>query len=117
MINFSRRRGAVTVVREVLREGDAVFPLGQGAKPRREAVNSGGRGTQAEEQTGARRIAERSLTVGVQKRRPAGREAIKMGRLRHGVAAEVPDPVILVVDGDKEDVGFLHRRRGGGESE
>ena len=117
VINFSGGGRAVTIIRKMLREGDAVFPLGQGAKPRSEAVDAGGGGAQAEQETRARRIADRGLAVGVQKRRPAGREAIKMGRLGHGVAAEVPDPVVLVVDGDEEDVGFFHRRRGGGESE
>lgn len=53
VINFSGGGRAVTIIRKMLREGDAVFPLGEGAKPGSEAVDAGGGGAQAEEQTGA----------------------------------------------------------------
>ena len=47
----------------------------------------------------------------VKKRGAAGGKFVDVRGLRHRVAAEVADPVILVVDGDEEDVRLAGLRR------
>jgi hypothetical protein len=51
--------------------------------------------------------------MGIGKGRAALGEAINMGSLDHGMAAQIANPVILIVNGDHQDIGFLIRRREG----
>ncbi len=57
--------------------------------------------------------------MGVEKAGAARGQPIQMRRLRQGVAAQVADPVVLVVDGDEQDVRSCGRggREGLGEAE
>jgi hypothetical protein len=115
VINFSGSVGAIAVGGEMLRQRHAILPLRQRAEPRRESVDSRGGRAQPEQQAGAGRVAEGRLAMRIEQRRASGREPIDVRRLRHRVAAERADPVILVVDRDEKDVGFLGRsgERGG----
>jgi hypothetical protein len=42
--------------------------------------------------------------VGVEKGRTTRRKLIEVGRFRHRMPPEMADPVILIVDGDEQDV-------------
>jgi hypothetical protein len=84
VVDFSGRGRAVTVVGEMLRERHAVLPLGQRAKPRRESVDAGGGRAQAEQEAGARGIAERGVAVGVEKRGAARASLSRFGVLAIG---------------------------------
>lgn len=111
MIDFSAGVGVVAGGGEGLREGDVILQFGDVADAGGEAVDAGGRGAQAGEEAGARGVAERGLAVGVGEERAASGEAVDVRGLDLRMAAEAADPVVLVVDGEEEDVGA----RGGGE--
>jgi hypothetical protein len=58
--------------------------------------------------------------VGVEERGATRRELVEMRGLGHRMAAKVADPVVLIVDGDEEDVWLRRvgkRRAGRGEKE
>lgn len=88
----------------MLGQRDPIFPLRQCPEPRRKSMNARCCASQAEHQTGSRRIAKRRLAVCVEKQRPLGRKAVDMRRLRHRVTAKCADPIILVVDRDEDDI-------------
>ena len=46
----------------------------------------------------------------IRKRRPTLGERVDERRLHHRMPAEITNPVILVIDGNKEDVGLFIRR-------
>ena len=56
--------------------------------------------------------------MGVCESGAAGSQFVDVRRLRHGMSPKVADPVVLVVDSDKEHIGFLrgvqgsYRKRG-----
>jgi hypothetical protein len=104
VVNLAGGEGAIPVCFEVLRQRDAIAPRFDRAKPWSQTVNAGRRGAKAEHEAGARRIAEGRLAMGVQHRGAARGEAIQVWRLDQRVSAERADPVILVIDRDKEDV-------------
>ena len=112
MINLAGGEGSVAVGLEVLRESDAILEGFERAEPWREAVDAGGGGAKAEHETGARGIAQGTLRVGIEEGGAAGGEPVQVRSFDKGVPAERADPVILVVDGNEEDVGRL---RGSGE--
>ena len=61
--------------------------------------------------------------MGVGKGSPPRGEFIDMRRLDHGMTTKVADPIVLVVNGDKQDVGFgcvnsqRHRQQDGEKQE
>ena len=100
----------------MLREGGEVFELRELAEPGGESVDAGGVRAQAHHEAGAGGITERGLAVGVGEKGAAGGELIDVGSPGIGMTVETTDPVILVIDGDEEDVGlFGSEAEGGGE--
>jgi hypothetical protein len=99
-------KGAVAVALKKLGQRRAVAPLGHRTDRGFEPVDAGGAGSQAHEQTRARRVAEWGLCVGVEKGGAAAREGVEVRRLRERMAAERSDPVVQIIDEDEEDVGF-----------
>ena len=110
MINLPRRERAIAVRLEMIRQRDAILPLRERAKPRREPVDPGRRRPETEHEARARGIAKRSLAMRVEQHGAARREAVDIGRLRQRMSAESADPIVLIVDGDEDDVRL---RRGG----
>jgi len=47
----------------------------------------------------------------VGKQRAAGGQTINMGRLHLRMTFQAADPVVLIVDGDEQDIGLLRRQR------
>lgn len=45
----------------------------------------------------------------VQERRPATRQSVDARRFGHRMSTERTDPIILIVDGDEDDVGPVRR--------
>ena len=98
--------GEIAVPREILRQRDALACARHLANARHQAVDAGGRGPQPRQQTRARGIAQWRLAMRVPEQSAARRQAVHVRRLRLGMAAEAADPVIQVVYGDEEDIGF-----------
>ena len=111
VIDLARRQGAIAVRLEVLRQRHPLPPGLDLAKPRGQAVDPGGRRAQAKHDAGPGRIAERRLAVGVEKRRAARRQSIEVRGAGERVSTERPNPVVLIIDDDEDDIGPV---RGGG---
>ena len=45
--------------------------------------------------------------MGIGKARAALGQPIDVGRLHHRMPAEVADPIVLIINGDHQDIGFL----------
>ena len=45
--------------------------------------------------------------MGIGKARAALSQPIDVGRLHHRMPAEVADPIVLIINGDHQDIGFL----------
>ena len=45
--------------------------------------------------------------MGIREERPPGGQAIDMGRFHLRVAPETAEPVVLIVDGDEQDIGLF----------
>lgn len=71
-----------------------------------QSVDPGGGGSQAEHDAGAGGVAEHGITMGVGKKGAAFGKGIDVRGLDHGVPAKAADPVVEVVNGDENDVGF-----------
>jgi hypothetical protein len=71
-------------------------------------IDACGGGQEAAEDGDAAGTTDRGGTVGVCERGAAGSKAIEVwGVNLAGIAAEVADPVVEIVDGEEEDVGGL----------
>ena len=99
----------ISVPASCLNEGYKSFAL---RKPRSKAIDPGGVGTEAGQQTGAGGIAQRRLTVGIEEDRAPRRETVHVRGFGLGMPSQTPFPVIEVVDRDEQDVRFLGRRTG-----
>lgn len=97
----------VTVVGKVLREGGVVLVFGQSTEEGSKSVDTGGIGPKSQHERAAGGIAERRLTVSVVEKGAAFCEGIDVGRLRIWMSIQAPDPVILIIDGDEEDIRLL----------
>ena len=121
MVDLAGAQSPIAVRVEMLRQSDAVSPRVDVAEPRGESIDAGGGGAQAEHETGAGGIAQRRLHVGVQERGAARREPVDVWRAGQWMAAEVADPVVLIIDGDEEHIGFwcgeTRSRRQSGENQ
>ena len=102
--DLARAEGRVAVRFEPLEERLVAPQLLRRAEPRAERVHARGGGPQPGEQARPRRVAQRRLAVRVGERRPARRELVHVRRYHLRVAAERPDPVVQVVDGDEQHV-------------
>jgi hypothetical protein len=117
MKNFSRRPGAVAGGLEVLRQRHAVLELRQRAERRRQAVDAGGRRPQPGEQAGARGIAQRRLAMRVEEGGAAPGQRVEVGRPGQRMPAQVADPIVLIINGDEQDVRLAGGRGNGGRTE
>ena len=113
VINLPRRERAIPRAGERLRQRHMIFQRLHIADARHEPVDARARRPQPGEQTGARRIAQRCLAVRVREKCAALCEAIDVRRLDLGMPAEAADPVVLIVNGDEEDVWLRGRIRCG----
>src|SRR5262249_45248461 len=112
VVNFPCRERVVSRAGERLRQCDVILRLLDLADAGLESVDARARRSQSGEQTGPRRIAQRGLAVRIGEKRSALCEPINVRRLRLRMPAQAADPVVLVVDGDEEDIlpGPLRRR-------
>ena len=107
---FSPHHGAVVMVAEMKGEEGDVFE-GLGCGPGIAVVVDAGRVRgSAGKKGGARGIADGGGGVGVGEQGTAGGETIDVRRDGVGMAIETTDPVVHVVDGDKENIGECWRR-------
>ena len=90
---------------KVLRKRDAAAEFFDVTEPRAEAVDTGGRGPQAEHEACAGGIAQRRLRMGVRESGSPRRQTADMRGMHLRMAAERFDPVVEVIDCDEEDVG------------
>jgi hypothetical protein len=112
MINFTGGIGGVAAMfLEVLGEGHGVFEFGHIPNPGSEPVNTGGPRAQAGHEARARGITQGRLTMCIRKRRPTLGQSINVRSLNHRMTSQISNPVILIVNGDHQDIGFLVRRR------
>ena len=112
---FSGRIGAIAGLLKVLRDQNEVGPRGaDGFLVIGE--HAGLKRLVAAEDCGAGRIAEGCGAVGVGKGDTTLGEAVDVWRLDLRMAAQRPDPVVEVVDGDEEDVGPRAHRNVGSEN-
>lgn len=109
VVNFSGRVGGVAVLLEVLGEGGESGKFGEVAEPGAEPVDAGGVGAQAHHETGPGGVAQRRLAVGVGEKGAAGGKLVDVRGQGIGVSAEAADPVVLVIDGDEDDIGLFGR--------
>ena len=65
--------------------------------------------SKANHETGSRWIAERRLAMSIGHKRSAIRKSIDVGSLHHGVRIHAANPVVLVIDSDEENIGFVGR--------
>ena len=107
MIDFSVTVSLVTIVGEMLGKRKKVLPLRHVPEPGGESVNTGGAWAKTDHQTGARRIAQRRLSVRVSKERSASGQFVDVWRLNEWMASHATDPVVLIVYSEEEDVGFV----------
>ncbi len=117
VVDFTCRGGEVAVIFKMLRQGDTIFPLRQGAKPGGETIDAGGGRAQTEQQARAGRIAQRHVAMRIQERGTACRQLVDVGRLGHRMPTDMADPVILVVDGDEKNVRLVSSRKREAESQ
>ena len=95
----------VPVPGEVLGQGQQAGEFREGSEPGSQSVNAGGAGAQPGHEAGARRVAEGRLAMGIGEDRATAGEGVDGGRAGLGVPAQAPDPVILIIDRDHQDVG------------
>ena len=108
VINLPGCVGLVAAVfAEVLGQGDEVFQLRHVAKPGRQPVDTGGAGAQPGHQAGTRRVAQGRLAVGVGESGATLGQAVDVWCFHHRMAAEIADPVVLVIDRDEQHVRFF----------
>ena len=99
---------------EVEGQSNGVLQLRHIAKPGSESVDARAARTTTDHQAGARGVAQGRLTMRIGKRRAALGQPIDVRRLHHRMPAEIHDPIILIIDRDHQNIGFLV---GSGESE
>ena len=107
MINFSGRRGVITIVRKVLGKRDTIRPFGDCSKPWLQSVYSCSGWSQAKQKTCSRRIAQWRLTVCVRERRSPLGKSIEMGCFCQWMATKMPDPIILIINGYEKYVWLV----------
>lgn len=109
VVDFACRVGGVAVLLQVLGKGGEVCEFGKVTEPGGESVDAGGVGAQAHHEAGTGGIAERGLAVGIGEQSAAGGELVDVGGEGVRVTAKAANPVVLVIDGDEDDVGFFGR--------
>ena len=107
VVDLAGRVGSVSMAVQVLRKRLELVPFFGVADPRRKPVNAGRRRPQSRHQTRSRGVAERRLAMGVRKPNSSSRQRVDMGRLDLRVAFEIPDPIVLIIDRDEQDVWLL----------
>ncbi len=107
--------GVVAVPAEVERQGDGALERRGVLVALRDVVDAIVKRIRAGEEAGARRLADRRLAAGVVEERAAAGEGVEVrgGGLR--VAAQAADPVVQVIDGEKQDVGTFGGGGAGGD--
>lgn len=104
MVDLARADGVVSMLPEMNGNGAQVGEIG--LPPLLIVVESGGGGEEAAQDRGPAGAAYRRCTVGVGKGGAAGGESIEVGSMHLARApAQKADPVVEIVDGEKEDVG------------
>src|SRR3954452_1900889 len=98
MIDFSGRQRAISIGFEILRQTHAALPFVKRAKPRSQTVNARCRRAKAQHQTCPGRVAQRRLTMSVEKNCAAGGEVIKVRSLDQRVATQGTYPIILIIE-------------------
>jgi hypothetical protein len=101
--DFAAAEDGVAAAHEVLREGDGVG--GAVAPDVAVGVDAGGGGAEAGHEAGAGGVAAGGLAVGAAEGDAAFGEGVDVGGDGLGVAGEGADPVVEIVNGDKEHVG------------
>ncbi len=105
MEHLSRPDGAIAVIAKVLRDD---FGVGENfAHVLSIVVEAGGMRREAGHDGGAGGIASRAGAMGIGEKNTAFGEAVEVGRDALVISAHAADPVIQVIHGDEEDVGFL----------
>jgi len=107
VVNFTCGVGGVAILLEVLGQGSEFCEFGKVTEPGGESVDAGGVGAQAHHEAGAGGIAQRRLAVGIGEQGAAGGELVDVRGERVRVSAKATDPVVLIIDGDEDDVGFF----------
>jgi len=80
-----------------------------GAWQRVESIDTCRRRTHPEQKAGPGGITKRRLAVRVHEGRAAAGELVKVRRLGHGMPPQRPDPTILIINGDEENVWLALR--------
>ena len=107
VVDLAGDGGVVAGFFEGLGEGGEVVEGGDVAEPGGEAVNAGAGVAATGHDGGARGEADGGLAVGVgEEGAPLG-EGVDVRCPGLGMSAEAADPVVEVVDGDEDDVGFF----------
>ena len=105
VVDLAGGQRIVSMAAKVLRQRDSPSILRRLPKPRTVQVDARRAGPQPDHQTGPRRIANGSLTVGVAKQHAALREPIDIRRTRLRMPLQTTNPIIQVVDGNQQHIG------------
>ena len=105
VIDLPTVESEVTCLREGLRQRHMLLRLLHFANARSQAIDASARRTQAGEQRTARRIAQRCLTMRASKQSAALGQRINRRRLHLRMPTHAANPIVLIIDGDEEDVG------------
>lgn len=109
MVDFTITVRLIPIGLKMLRQRNEIGPLRNVPKPGSESVNSRCARTKAHHETGARRVAEGCLAMGVGHNRAAIRKSVDVRSLHHWVRIHTTNPVVLVIDCDEENIGFVGR--------
>ena len=105
VIDFAPAHRLVTMILEVLRQGDDILEIRTLSPILLIVVDAANEGADTGQQGGPRRIARRDRTVGVGEQNPSFGQSIDVRCLRFGVLAQCK--VVQIIDRDKQDIRRL----------
>lgn len=107
VINFSCGEGLVSIGSEVLGQRDVIFQSSDIPRWSLIVINTAVRGSQAIHDAGAGRVAYRSLAMGIGEKHTAFCQTIDIRGFGLRMTVEASDPIVEVIDSDKQDVGLI----------
>ena len=115
MKNLTCAECPVSMILKMLGQRDTVLVSLHGPKRRSQTIDPRRCWSESQQQAGTRWITERSLAMSIQECRPATCQSVDVRRLCQRMAAEGSNPIVLVVDGNKQHVrlaGVFRRQHG-----
>ena len=106
MVDLACCKGEVSIGCKVARHRHVILESWDSPRPGSVHVDPRSRGPQSIHDTGAGGVADGGLAVSVSEKHSFPGEAINMGRSGVWMSAQTANPVIEVIYGDQEDIGF-----------